>query len=168
MLGHISKAVIEDQFLMDTENKLIDSDLAINCEDHNKPAVFFAAKLNKWLCFECMIDREGLVFVDRQYKLDMDEFEKIKSKAYNAIYEAYPHCALIYEWKNKIRQTVLEVQQQFNLWVQQFTDQFARRLAKVEDGKEISELKDSDKWITDQIKDLQRKYTRILRIYEKI
>ena len=51
MLGHISKAVIEDQFLMESENKLIDSSLAINCKEHNRPAVFFSAKSNSWRCF---------------------------------------------------------------------------------------------------------------------
>ena len=32
----------------------------------------------------------------------------------------------------------------------------------------MNEFKDSDKWICHQIKDMQDKYTRILRIFEKI
>ena len=168
MLGHISRAVIEDQFLMESDNKLIDSSLAINCKEHNRPAVFFCAKIDSWRCFQCMINQEGLVYVDRQYKQDMQEFETIKSKAYAALNEAYPHCSLVADWKCKIRHTILKVQKLFERWVQQFTDQFMRRLATVEDQQEMNEFKDSDKWITYQIKDMQEKYTRILRIFENI
>lgn len=50
MHGHISKKIIEEQFLADCD-KVVDSELAINCADHNKPAVFFSKTLNSWRCF---------------------------------------------------------------------------------------------------------------------
>ena len=65
-----------------------------------------------------MINQEGLVYVDRQYKQDMEEFEQIKSKAYAAVSEAYPHCTLVAEWKRKIRHTILKVQKMFERWAQ--------------------------------------------------
>lgn len=55
MQGHISKRIIEEQFLGDCD-KVVDSELAINCLDHNKPAVFFSKKLNSWRCFKCMLN----------------------------------------------------------------------------------------------------------------
>jgi len=42
MEGYISKNLIEDSFAMNEENKVPDSSLAINCADHNRPAVFFS------------------------------------------------------------------------------------------------------------------------------
>lgn len=42
MEGHISKKIIDDTFLVDADNKVPDSSLAINCADHNRPAVFFS------------------------------------------------------------------------------------------------------------------------------
>lgn len=54
MQGHISKKIIEEQFLADCD-KVVDSELAINCIDHGKPAVFFSKKLNQWRCFTCML-----------------------------------------------------------------------------------------------------------------
>ena len=40
--GHIEQEALNEQFLVDGEQKIIDSSLAINCEQHNKPAVFFS------------------------------------------------------------------------------------------------------------------------------
>jgi len=54
MEGHISQKVLDEQFLVNNE-KIVDSSLAINCELHNKPAVFFSQKTNKWKCFMCML-----------------------------------------------------------------------------------------------------------------
>jgi hypothetical protein len=45
LAGHVTKALIEDQFMANVD-KVIDSDLAINCAAHNKPATFFSQKLN--------------------------------------------------------------------------------------------------------------------------
>ena len=63
--------MIEEQFLTNCE-KIVDSTLAINCEEHNKPAVFFSKKTNSWRCFLCMLGQEDLVYVDKQYKTDME------------------------------------------------------------------------------------------------
>lgn len=41
LAGHVTKALIEDQFMANVD-KVIDSDLAINCAAHNKPATFFS------------------------------------------------------------------------------------------------------------------------------
>jgi hypothetical protein len=73
-LGHISKAVIEEKFALDCD-QVVDSALAITCNDHNRPATFFSSKLNSWRCFECMLNQEGLIYIDKQYKNDMEDYE---------------------------------------------------------------------------------------------
>ncbi len=35
---------MDDTFLVNAEQKVPDSSLAINCTDHNRPAVFFSQK----------------------------------------------------------------------------------------------------------------------------
>ena len=42
--GHIDKNIMDDTFLVNAEQKVPDSSLAINCTDHNRPAVFFSQK----------------------------------------------------------------------------------------------------------------------------
>lgn len=55
LAGHISKNIMDDTFLVNAEQKVPDSTLAINCTDHNRPAVFFSQKMNSWRCFLCMM-----------------------------------------------------------------------------------------------------------------
>lgn len=44
--GHISKEVMDETFMVNTDQKVPDSTLALNCRDHNKPAVFFSNSMN--------------------------------------------------------------------------------------------------------------------------
>ena len=41
LAGHISKAILDNQFLVDCD-KVVESELAINCQEHNRPAVFYS------------------------------------------------------------------------------------------------------------------------------
>lgn len=110
MRGHISKRIIEEQFLHDCE-KVVDSELAINCLEHDKPAVFFSRKLNQWRCFRCMLEQEDLVYVDKQYKSDMEEYESIKKMCFRVVQENAPNGSLIASWKRGIREVLIEVRQ---------------------------------------------------------
>ena len=84
-----------------------DSTLAINCTDHNRPAVFFSSKLNSWRCFLCMMNQEGLVYVDKQYKKDMEDYEAIKSMTHRTVLENTPSMTMITVWKSQIRNTLV-------------------------------------------------------------
>ena len=55
MEGHIDKEVLDETFCVNEDQKVPDSTLAINCADHNRPAVFFSQKMNSWRCFLCMM-----------------------------------------------------------------------------------------------------------------
>lgn len=86
---------MDDTFLVNAENKVPDSTLAINCQDHNRPAVFFSQKMNSWRCFLCMMSQEGLVYVDKQYKHDMEDYEAIKAATYRTVVENTPAMTLV-------------------------------------------------------------------------
>jgi hypothetical protein len=95
----IDRSALDASYLVDANEKVPDSTLAINCGDHNRPAVFFSKKLNSWRCFLCMMSQEGLVYVDKQYKHDMEDFEAIKANTYRSVVENTPAMTLIAQWK---------------------------------------------------------------------
>jgi len=103
MQGHISKNIMDDTFLVNAEQKVPDSSLAINCTDHNRPAVFFSQQKNSWRCFLCMMNEDGLIYVDKQYKHDMEEYEQIKATTFKTVVDNTPYMSLIQNWKRDIR-----------------------------------------------------------------
>ena len=106
LAGHISKAIIDEKFMNDGD-KAVDSTLAINCKDHDRPAIFFSQKFNSYRCFKCMLEQEGLVYVDKQYKHDMEEFEGIKRLCHRIVTENTPNSTLISSWKREIRRVLV-------------------------------------------------------------
>lgn len=58
-----------------------------------------------------MLSQEGLVYVDKQYKSDMEEYEQIKKMAYKVVVENTPSGTLISDWKRGIRETLIDVRQ---------------------------------------------------------
>ena len=149
-------------------DKVVDSELAINCKDHNKPAVFFSKKLGSWRCFKCMLSQEDLVYVDKQYKSDMEEYESIKKMTHRVVVENGPSGQLIGNWKKGIRETLIDVRAQFNEWINAFTIRFVDKLNKIEHSREMSQYADQDRFITSQVRELENKYTRILNIFTDI
>lgn len=145
MQGHVDKDLLDHTFMVTADQKVPDSTLAINCEDHNRPAVFFSQKMNSWRCFLCMMSQEGLVYVDKQYKHDMEEYEGIKALTYRAVVENTPAMTLIAEWKKNIRSTLVQVRREFNEWIDTFTHKFVRSLNKIESSKEMMEFAENDR-----------------------
>ena len=76
---------IEDTFLKDSEFKYSDSPLNISCDTHKAPAVFFSNKFNKYQCLKCLIEEQELVYIDKRFKQEMDDFERIKHYLINVI-----------------------------------------------------------------------------------
>ena len=46
-----------------------------------------------------MMNQEGLIYIDKQYKSDMEAYEGIKSNCYKTIVENSPYKTLIGVWK---------------------------------------------------------------------
>jgi len=99
MKGHISQEIINETFLMDAEQRFPESTLRINCETHNAPATFFSRQLQKYQCLKCLVAREDLQYIDKKYKKQLEEFEKIKEYSAKAIIENAPNIHIIAEWK---------------------------------------------------------------------
>lgn len=89
-----------------------------------------------------MMDQEGLVYVDKQYKQDMEEYEAIKAFTYRTVVENTPNMTLIQCWKSQIRNTLVQVRKDFNDWIDSFTQKFVRSLNKIELTKELIDYAD--------------------------
>ena len=95
MKGHISETLIEDTFLPKSPDKYPDSTLRINCIPHNTPAVFFAKAEGVYKCFKCLVAEQDLMYIDKDYKKQMEDFESIKEYTYKAVLENESHTHLI-------------------------------------------------------------------------
>lgn len=47
-----------------------------------------------------MLNQEGLIYIDKQYKNDMEDYEQIKKLAYKVVVENTPSMTLISTWKS--------------------------------------------------------------------
>lgn len=52
---------------------------------------------------------DGLLYIDREFKHEMEAFEAIKERTESAILENEPNTRLVADWKHRIRKTLLEV-----------------------------------------------------------
>lgn len=86
-----------------------------------------------------MLNQEGLVYVDKQYKSDMEEYEAIKKLTHKIVVENAPSTTLIGNWKNGIRSTLIDIKSQFNEWIDDFTNRFVTRLNKIEHSQGLKE-----------------------------
>lgn len=94
-----------------------------------------------------MLNQEGLVYVDKQYKNDMEEYEQIKKLTYKIVLENTPSASFISNWKNQIRTTLVNVRKQFDDWITDLSNKFVIRLNKIEQSKELIEFADTDKFV---------------------
>ena len=154
--------------MRDKMEKIPDCTLAINCEEHNRPAVFYSKQKNTWRCFLCMMNQDGLVYVYKQYKHDMEYYESIKATTFRSVVENTTSKKLIASWKNQIRDTLFAVRTEFIDWIDSFTHKFVRSLNKIEQSKEMSDYTDQDRLLSIEVNLLESKYKRILEIFQKI
>lgn len=138
--GHLNMSVIEDTFLVDADQKFPDSSIKINCVPHNAPAVFFSRQQKTYKCFKCLVSEQDLIYIDKRFKQEMEDFESIKENTAKSLRENTPNTTLIRDWKRAMRRTLLEVRQQFVDWIDSFTNKFVKSLSKIEASKELSEF----------------------------
>ena len=91
------------------------------------------------------MNQEGLIYVDKQYKHDMEDYETIKANCFKSVQENTPYSTLIQAWKKQIRDTLVQVRRDFNDWIDSFTHKFVRSLNKIENSKELIEYADQDR-----------------------
>ena len=54
-----------------------------------------------------MMSEDGLIYVDKQYKHNMEEYEQIKAMCYRTVVENTPYMSLISGWKCNIRSVLV-------------------------------------------------------------
>lgn len=72
-----SASIIDDQML--------DQSIKMLCETHKAPAVFFSEKEDRYVCFKCLVASEKLLYIDKNYSEEMEDFERIKKMTSEAI-----------------------------------------------------------------------------------
>ena len=168
MKGHLEQQIINDTFLLNAEQKFPESTLRINCETHGAPATFFSRQLQKYQCLKCLVAREDLQYIDKKYKKQLEDFEKIKEYASKAIQENAPHIHIISQWKGQIRDTLLKVKDKYIEWIETFTNKFVKSLNKIEHSQQLSEFIGEDKRQELRLIDMENKYKQILKIFHQI
>ena len=168
MKGHISKTAIEDTFLYEATEVYPESTLRINCQVHNAPATFYSKVEQLYKCLKCIVAQEDLHYIDKKYKKQLEEFEAIKEYTCKAIVENEPSIHIIKDWKENIRQTLIEVKNEFTDWIDTFTNKFVKSLNKIEQSRELVNFVGEDKRQELRLIDMQNKYHEILKIFHQI
>ena len=75
----------------------------------------------------------------------MEEFESIKSYTQKAIVENEVNKSIIKEWKEGIRDTLIQVKEQFVEWIDNFTNKFVKSLNKIEQSRDLINFVGEDK-----------------------
>ena len=83
------------------------------CETHKAPAVFFSEKEDRYVCFKCLAASEKLLYIDKNYLEEMEDFERIKRLTSDAITSNAPNTRIIREWKNDIRNCIMRIRSKF-------------------------------------------------------
>ena len=81
---------------------------------------------------KCLIAKEDLQYIDKSYKGNLEDFEKIKKDVARMIQENAPNIHLIQEWKSNIRETLVKVKMKYIEWIETFTNKFVKSLNKIE------------------------------------
>lgn len=55
------------------------------CEKHNAPAVFYSEPLDCYMCFRCLASTGKLLYIDKSYKEEVEDFERIRDLTAQAV-----------------------------------------------------------------------------------
>jgi hypothetical protein len=115
------------------------------CEQHKAPAVFFSQKEDRYVCFKCLVSQERLMYIDKSYKEEMDEFERIKTLTSQAIKSNFVNTSTIKTWKYEIRSCLMRIRTKFIDQIDKFIKSFGDVFKNVEVSTELLEFKGEDK-----------------------
>ena len=76
-----------------------DQQIKMLCEMHGAPAAFFSQKENRYVCFKCLVSSEQLLYIDKSYKSEMEDFERIKSITEEAMKTNVKNTTIIHNWR---------------------------------------------------------------------
>lgn len=160
--------MIEDTFLVNSKEMYPESSIKINCIPHNAPAVFYSRQQNQYKCFKCLVGEQDLIYIDKRFKKEMEDYETIKMNSGNAIRDNMANTRLIKDWKLNIRKTLFEVKEKFTEWIDNYTNKFVKSLNRIEYSKELAEFVNEDSKLESQVRILQDYYLEIQKIFFQI
>jgi len=137
--------MIEDTLLVNSSQAYPDSDIRVNCVPHNAPAAFYSKETNTYKCFKCLVHEQDLVFIDKRFKKEMEDFESIKEMTLEVIESNLSNINLMKDWKKSIRSSLIKVKEHFIEWIDNFTNKFFSSLKKIESSRELVEFAGEDK-----------------------
>jgi hypothetical protein len=73
------------------------------CDTHKAPAVFFSNKEDRYVCFKCLVASEKLLYIDKSYKKEMEDFERIKELTAEAVKTNVKNTTIMRKWKQEVR-----------------------------------------------------------------
>lgn len=69
---------LEDTFLMESTPSIKESMLSIACEPHKAQAIFYSNQQQRYKCFKCLLEEQDLIYIDKKFKKEMEEYERVK------------------------------------------------------------------------------------------
>lgn len=105
------------------------------CDEHKEPAVFYSNQHERYMCFKCLMAQNKLLFIDKSYKDEMEEFIKIRELTYDAVEHNTQYCNLVSEWKNNVRNNLMKTKQVFNERIDSFIESFSERFRDIENAE---------------------------------
>lgn len=95
----------------------------------------------------------------------MDDFERIKTLTAKCIQSNFINTSTIKRWKLEIRQCLMRIRSKFIDQIDGFIFQFGNVFKNVELSTELLEFKGEDNKMLTQVKDLQKKYMEINKVF---
>ena len=95
----------------------------------------------------------------------MDDFERIKTLTADAIKSNFVNTTTIKRWKYEIRGCLMRIRSKFIDQIDAFIYQFGNVFKNVEMSSELLEFKGEDNKMLIQVKDLQKKYMEINKVF---
>lgn len=142
--------------------------LSILCERHKAQAIFYSKQQERYKCFQCLLEEQDLIYIDKRFKKEMEEYERIKRYSANVIQKSSGKMHCMRQWKNEIRKVLMAVREQFQRWVEHFTIQFINSLKDIENSKDLKEFKGEDSRLKFQLEQMRDKYMEIMKIFTVI
>lgn len=115
------------------------------CQQHNAPAAFFSEKEDRYVCFKCLVSTEKLLYIDKSYKQEMDDFERIKALTMEAVNSNANNTTIIRNWKMSIRECLMRIRTKYIDLIDKFIYQFGVSFKNVETSDEMMEFRGEDK-----------------------
>ena len=98
----------------------------------------------------------------------MEDFQRIKRVTEEAVRSNMNNTTIIRQWKRDIRACIMRIKEKYNNLIDKFIYQFSISFKNVENSSEMMEFSGEDRKLTNQVEELQKKYSEIIKIFNNI